>query len=106
MQRRKITRRIQKKKLKRKNLKRKNSKRNKNTIKHIKRNNIKIRIKNLGKTKTRKNKNIQYGCSKNMKGGDATLNPISEVGGYIENSFSSLGSTLNGDINNNIINRY
>lgn len=104
MQRRKITRRIQKK-----NLKRKNSKKNKNTIKHIKRNNIKIRIKNLGKTKktkTRRNKNIQYGCSKNMKGGDATLNPISEVGGYIENSFSSLGSTLNGDINNNIINRY
>lgn len=99
--RRKITRRIQKK-----NLKRKNSKKNKNTIKHIKRNNIKIKIKNLGKTKTRKNKNIQYGCSKNMKGGDATLNPISEVGAYIENSFSSLGSTLNGDINNNIINRY
>ena len=42
-----------------------------------------------------------------MKGGDATLNnPISTVGGYIENSFSSLGSTLNGETTNNLFTNY
>ena len=65
-------------------------KNNKNTIKHIKKNNIKKRRKRI--------KRIQYGFSKQMKGGNATLNnPISNVGGYIENSFSSLESTLNGE---------
>ena len=41
-----------------------------------------------------------------MKGGDATLNPISEVGDYIKNSFSSLGSTLNGETSNDIFDGY
>ena len=90
--------------------KKKNLKRNKKTkrrykkiknIKNIRRNNIRIKIKNLGRTKRKYNK-IQYGCSiKNMKGGDATLNPLTSVTDYIEDSIESVNETLNGEATNN-----
>ena len=84
----------------------KKTRRKQNKIKFIKRNNIKIKIKNLGKTK-RKHKKIQYGCSvKNMKGGDATLNLFSEVKENVNNSIGSLGGTLYGENTNNLFTNY
>ena len=73
-----------------------------------KKNNIKIKIKNLGKTK-RRNKKIQYGCSankSNMKGGDATLNPLTEVENKFSNTIGSLGGTLYGENTNNLFTNY
>ena len=84
----------------------KKTRRKQNKIKFIKRNNIKLKIKNLGKTK-RRNKKIQYGCSvKNMKGGDATLNPFTEVKNIIDYNVGSLGGTLYGENTNNLFNNY
>ena len=60
----------------------------------------KLKFKNLGKTK-RKNKKIQYGYSvKKMKGGDATLNLLSNTSNTISNSIESVYSTLYGENNN------
>lgn len=92
-----------KKKILRRN---KKTRRKQNKIRFIKKNNIKLKIKNLGKTK-RRNKKIQYGCSvKNMKGGDATLNPFTEVRNNLEYSFESLGGTLHGENTNNLFTNY
>ena len=41
-----------------------------------------------------------------MKGGDATLNPFTEVKNNIENNVGSLAGTLYGENTNNLFNNY
>ena len=65
-------------------------------------NNIKLRIKNLGKKNNSKNKKfnrIQYGCK--MKGGGPEFNPVNHIEEQLEYVGSSLSNTMNGYTNNN-----
>ena len=70
-----------------------------------KRNNIKLKIKNLAKlknkVKTRKYKRIQYGC-KNMKGGNAMIDITGKISDSIQNNFIQTQNTLGGHNGNEI----
>ena len=56
---------------------------------------IRLKIKNLGKTK--KHKRIQYGCKNIIKGGGITFQPLQDAGYKIEDQLNGLSNTIMGE---------